>query len=333
KANIMDFEVQSVIGRGKHAKVVLCKHNKTGRAYAIKVLLKSKKDPNAEILTENSMIESLILRQMAHPFIVTLYSAFQGKERLYLVMEYVSGGELYFHVSQYGRFEESRAHFYAAEIVLALEYLHAKNIVFCDLKLENIMLSRTGHVKLTDFGMARQLDATGRWYIDRNCTLEYMAPEVLLGAPFHFTSDWWSFGIVLFEMISGYHPFYCEDRERICELITTGVVEYPETVSAPARDLMRGLFVRNAEKRLGRAGHAARHHAYFQGVDWDAVLNLRPPPFVPELTNECDIRFFDEQFTSEPVNDWTPVRPSMLMSPTEAESRFTNFSYNAHPLV
>ncbi|KAJ3286824.1 RAC-alpha serine/threonine-protein kinase [Borealophlyctis nickersoniae] len=301
KMTIADFEIHKVLGRGKFAKVLLCSRKSTSKVYAIKVLDKFSEDDDCY----NPGKESAILRSVQHPFIVGLHYAFQSKERLYLVMEYVNGGELYFHVSNFGRFSEERVRFYGAELLLALEYLHEKDVVYRDLKLENILLAKDGHVKITDFGLSKQEDVNDddSDTVSVVGTLEYLAPEVLQGLENSFAADWWAYGVVLFEMLCGFHPFYSDDREMIRENIITAEVEYPGHVSDDAMDLIARLLCRTPAKRLGcgpEGGKEIMGHDFYIGVDFDRLLKKEiEVPFKPELTDDFDVSFFDEVFTTE----------------------------------
>ncbi|KNC99070.1 AGC protein kinase [Spizellomyces punctatus DAOM BR117] len=309
KMTMADFEIHKVIGRGKFAKVLLCSRKSTQKVYAIKVLTK----PQASIDTDvpssptstDPRTESRILRSIHHPFIVGLHYAFQSPERLYLVMEYVNGGELYFHVSHFGRFSEERVRFYAAELLLGLECLHGKGIIYRDLKLENILLTRDGHVKITDFGLSKHENENDipededSDTISVVGTLEYLAPEVLQGHPHTAAADYWAYGVVVFEMLCGFHPFYSEDREEIRLNILDAPIEFPSHVSPLAQDFIHRILDRNPAKRLVRK--MVQQHAFFKGVDWIKLFNKEVEvPFRPELRDDYDVSFFDEQFTEEP---------------------------------
>ncbi|KAI9203541.1 molecular mechanism For the regulation of protein kinase B Akt By hydrophobic motif phosphorylation [Polychytrium aggregatum] len=305
--SINDFEIHKVIGRGKFAKVLLCIQKSTGTAYAIKVLHKTAEDQC------DPQTESNILRSIVHPFIVGLHYAFQSPERLYLVMEYVNGGELYFHICNFGRFSEDRVRFYAAEIFLAIECLHGKGIAYRDLKLENILLAKDGHVKITDFGLSKQEEESDdSSTVSLVGTLEYLAPEVICGLENSFGADWWAFGVVIFEMLCGYHPFYSDDREQIRYNILHSVVEYPDHCSPESKDIISRFLQRNPSLRLGASaadGLEIRSHPFFSSIDFTKLFNKEIlPPFRPELDNDLDVRFFDEMFTEEPT----------VLTPTES---------------
>lgn len=306
--SLAEFDVHKVIGRGKFAKVLMCTHKATSKVYAIKVLTKSKDDDLS------SQTESQILRSIVHPFIVGLHFAFESVERLYLVMDYVNGGELYFHVCNFGRFSEDRVRFYASEIFLGVECLHGKGIVYRDLKLENILLARDGHVKITDFGLSKQ-EVAGAPKDDASSTvslvgtLEYLSPEVLDGIEYSYPADWWAFGVVCFEMLCGYHPFYSEDRDVIRDQILYAIIEYPDYLKEETVDFVSKLLNRTPNSRLGCGNSGPmeiRRHSYFS-LDFAKLFNKEiEPPFRPELANDMDVRFFDDAFTQETTN-LTPI--------------------------
>ncbi|KAJ3225137.1 RAC-alpha serine/threonine-protein kinase [Clydaea vesicula] len=304
--SLTDFQIHKVVGKGKFAKVLLCSQKTTGKVYAMKVIQKE-----GENETTDACNESRILHSIIHPFIVCLLCAFQSPERLYLVMEYVNGGELFFHISNFGRFSEERVKFYSAEILLGVECLHGKGIIYRDLKLENILLSKDGHIKITDFGLSKREEDKEEDSSHVVGTLEYLAPEVLKGEKATYAADWWAYGVVLFEMLCGYHPFYSEEREYIHEFILNAPIEFPEHVSDEACDLAFKLLTRNPEKRLGSGGSGGleiRSQKYFESIDFVKLFNKEiPVPFQPELVDDFDVRFFDEQFTEEPI---TPVMSS-----------------------
>ena len=242
-------------------------------------------------------------------------------------MEYVNGGELFFHLSRDKVFSETRSMFYGAEITLALEYLHKNKIVYRDLKLENLLIDCEGHIKITDFGLCKQeisfADTTKTF-----CgTPEYLAPEVLEDNDYGHAVDWWGFGVVLYEMLCGRLPFYNRDHEVLFDLILTEEVRFPSRLSEIAKDILRGLLEKSPEARLGGSQRDAQdvmEHGFFTPVDWKKALNKEtPPPFVPQVENSQDVRYFDEDFTREaPV--LTPPKDSEL---NDADAEFPEFNY------
>ncbi|KAJ3163746.1 RAC-gamma serine/threonine-protein kinase [Geranomyces variabilis] len=324
--SMADFELHRVIGRGKFAKVLLCSRRSTQKVYAIKVLTKrhslDPRDPSF-----NPVSESQILRSIHHPFIVGLHYAFQSADRLYLVMEYINGGELYFHIAHYGRFCEDRARFYAAELLLGLMCLHGKGIVYRDLKLENILLTKDGHVKITDFGLSKQENEGGDAISMESAeevsvvgTLEYLAPEVLYGYQHTAAADIWALGVVIFEMLCAFHPFYSDDRQEIQDNIVTAPIDFPAYVSPVAQSLMRRVLERDPDKRI--TGADMKKHVFFKGIDWEKLFNKElPVPFVPQLTDELDVSFFEDEFTTSDPS-LSPADSMIALS----SNRMENFS-------
>ncbi|KAI9102535.1 hypothetical protein DFS34DRAFT_609584 [Phlyctochytrium arcticum] len=306
KLTMESFEIHRVIGRGKFAKVLLCSRKSTKKVYAIKVLTKPQNFQSNPTSPTDPRTESAILRSIHHPFIVGLHYAFQSHERLYLVMEYINGGELYFHVSHFGRFAEERVRFYAAELFLGLDCLHGKGILYRDLKLENILLTEDGHVKITDFGLSKQEEDMLAEEVGTSDTisvvgtLEYLAPEVLEGYPHSQAADYWAYGVVVFEMLCGFHPFYSEDREDIRLNILDAPIDFPGHVHPVAQDFISQLLQRDPTKRMIRK--SIQQHEFFKGVDWVKLFNKEVDvPFRPVLRDELDVSFFDGQFTDEPA--------------------------------
>lgn len=257
---------------------------------------------------EHTKTERNVLEKLEHPFIVTLQYAFQTDKKLYLVLDYCAGGELFFHLGKAGKFPESRARFYAAEIVLALEYLHSQNIIYRDLKPENILLDSDGHVKLTDFGLSKE-GVTDNHSAHSFCgTPEYLAPEILRRAGHGKGADWWSLGALLYEMLTGMPPFYSRDRDRLFEKILHSELRFPMYFSKPARQILSQLMNRNPKRRLGTINGAQeiRRHTFFANVDWKAMISRQlPVPFKPHLkmgrngVETCDN--FDAEFTGMPI--------------------------------
>ena len=236
-----------------------------------------------------------------------LYHAFQTDEKLYLVLQFLPGGELFFHLKEETKFDVERAKFYAAQIVLAIEHLHKNDIIYRDLKPENVVLDADGYVVLTDFGLAKTniTNATPTYTF---CgTPEYLAPEILKGQGHAKSVDWWSLGILLYEMMVGLPPFYSENINEMYELILKAPLKFPNFIPADAQSLLRGLLEREEFKRLGGGPTDAleiKSHPFFSNIDWDQLYERKlEPPFRPQLKDGDDIKYFDEEFTSERAVD------------------------------
>jgi len=302
-----DFQLLKVLGKGSYGKVMLVK--KTGgtgageTVFAMKMLRKDHIVKRNQV--EHTRSERNVLEATSHPFIVTLHFCFQTPKKLYMVLEYCAGGELFFHLSQAGRFSQGRCRFYACEICLAIEYLHSLNIIYRDLKPENLLLDSDGHAKVTDFGLSKE-------GIDDNIsaktvcgTPEYLAPEILRRAGHGKAVDWYSFGALIYEMLTGLPPFYTKDRDKLFERIKRGELTYPSYVTGDAKSLLQGLIYKDPNKRLGggpEGGNEVKRHGFFSGVDWEEVYKRSiTPPFVPTLSSDGDVKYFDKEFLNMPV--------------------------------
>uniref|UniRef100_A0A8C6PA98 non-specific serine/threonine protein kinase n=1 Tax=Nothobranchius furzeri TaxID=105023 RepID=A0A8C6PA98_NOTFU len=321
-----DFDYLKLLGKGTFGKVILVREKASGTYYAMKILKKEviiAKDEVAHTLTE-----SRVLKNTRHPFLTSLKYSFQTKDRLCFVMEYVNGGELFFHLSRERVFSEDRTRFYGAEIVSALDYLHSAKIVYRDLKLENLMLDKDGHIKITDFGLCKE-GITDTATMKTFCgTPEYLAPEVLEDNDYGRAVDWWGLGVVTYEMMCGRLPFYNQDHEKLFELILMEEIKFPRTLSADAKSLLSGLLIKDPNKRLGGGPDDAKEimrHSFFGSVDWQDVYDKKlVPPFQPQVSSETDTRYFDEEFTAQTITITPPEK-----SDNERRPHFPQFSYSA----
>jgi len=329
---INDFEMLKVLGRGTFGKVMMARETKTGQIYAIKVLKKEtilEKGELVHTLTENS-----VLARCSHPFLTSLKYSFQTEHHLCFVMEYVNGGELFSHLRKSKYFGEDRARFYAAEIGMALSYLHEQGVVYRDLKLENLLLDKDGHVKITDFGLSKEEMSYGATTTTFCGTPEYLAPEVLEETEYGRAVDWWGLGIVLYEMISGKLPFTAppNDWDRLFQNILTAPLKFPmvndKPMSDAARDLLTKLIERDPKKRLGGGpgdGQEVMQHPFFAGIDWKKLARREvPPPFVPVVKSDTDVSNFDTFFTKEEAR-LTPPSGSGALGTEERDESFESF--------
>lgn len=299
-----DFQILKLIGKGTFGQVYQVRKKDTQRIYAMKVLSKKviiQKKEVAHTLGERNILVRTAMS--SSPFIVGLKFSFQTPTDLYLVTDYMSGGELFWHLQREGRFHEARAKFYIAELILALQHLHNHDIVYRDLKPENILLDANGHIALCDFGLSKanltQNDTTNTF-----CgTTEYLAPEVLLDEQGYTKMvDFWSLGVLVFEMCCGWSPFYAEDTQQMYKNIAFGKVRFPrDALSAEGRNFVKGLLNRNPKHRLGAKGDAKElmEHPFFHDIDWEALARKEViPPFKPKLKSEADTSNFDPEFTT-----------------------------------
>lgn len=328
KIGVKDFTLLKVVGKGSFGKVMMVRKKDNRRIYAMKVLRKAniiKRNQVAHTRTERN-----VLGRIDHPFIVGLNFAFQTKNKLYFVLDYCAGGELFFHLGNEGRFTERRAGFYGAQITLALEHVHKLDVIYRDLKPENVLLDANGNVRLTDFGLSKENVKELHTGAFSFCgTPEYLAPEILNRTGHGRAVDWWSLGALLYEMMTGLPPFYSNNHAALFDRIRHGKLDFPDFLSPQAVSLLRGLLTRDPLKRLGCGDGDAeevKRHPFFSFIDWSALLGGRVrPPWVPEVVGSLDTSQFDSAFTSMPV-----ISPhSKPASSLEAGVRFENFTFVA----
>jgi serine/threonine protein kinase len=322
-----DFKILKTIGKGSFGKVLMVQNQKTKKFYAMKILKKSLLRKQNQVF--HTKTEREILERTTHPFIVKLHYAFQNSEKLFILTEYMQGGELYYHLRRQRVFNENKARFYACEIVLAIEYLHKQRIIYRDLKPENILLDRDGHIKLTDFGLSKivvpEVDKDDRAFTICG-TPEYLAPEILIGNGYDKAVDWWSLGAVIYEMLVGFSPF--KDNKYKLEVDTyLKPIEKHKKLSAKAFDLITGLLSPDPQKRLGSSlkdAEEIKEHEFFKGVNWKRMLDKKfKPPFIPIIRNDTDFSNFDKTFLEEDPNSYS----SNLFPTSLTSDNYQNFSY------
>uniref|UniRef100_H2TDP8 Serum/glucocorticoid regulated kinase family member 3 n=1 Tax=Takifugu rubripes TaxID=31033 RepID=H2TDP8_TAKRU len=327
-----DFDFLKVIGKGSFGKVFLAKRKTDGKNYAVKVLQKKvilNRKEQKHIMAERNVL----LKNVKHPFLVGLHYSFQTTDKLYFVLDFINGGELFFHLQKERTFPEPRAKFYIAEMASALGYLHSLNIVYRDLKPENILLDHEGHIVLTDFGLCKegisQSDTTSTF-----CgTPEYLAPEVLRKQPYDNTVDWWCLGSVLYEMLFGLPPFYSRDTHEMYDNILHKPLGMRPGASNTAWSLLQGLLEKDGTHRLGSINdfEEIKAHSFFYSINWDDLVQKKiPPPFTPKVNSFSDISNFDPEFTEEMVPKsvcWSQEHSIVNASVMEADDAFVGFSY------
>uniref|UniRef100_A0A8C6MAG8 Protein kinase N2 n=1 Tax=Nothobranchius furzeri TaxID=105023 RepID=A0A8C6MAG8_NOTFU len=329
--SLKDFKCVAVLGRGHFGKVLLAEYKSTGEMFAIKALKKGDivaRDEVDSLMCEKKIFETV--NSVRHPFLVNLFACFQTQEHVCFVMEYAAGGDLMMHIHA-DVFSEPRAVFYAACVVLGLQFLHNHMIVYRDLKLDNLLLDTEGYVKIADFGLCKE----GMGYRDRTSTFcgtpEFLAPEVLTETSYTRAVDWWGLGVLIFEMLVGESPFPGDDEEEVFDSIVNDEVRYPRFLSTEAISIMRRLLRRSPERRLGageRDAEEVKKHLFFRNIDWDGLLAKKvKPPFVPTIQSSSDVSNFDEEFTSEAPILTPPREPRALNS--EEQKLFSDFDYIA----
>ncbi|RLN20850.1 hypothetical protein BBJ28_00001007 [Nothophytophthora sp. Chile5] len=295
-----ELEVLRTLGSGTFGRVKLAKHKPTGAAYALKVL--DKASVVAYKQQKNVLNEKSVMAQCNHPFLLKLFTTYKDATKLYMLIEFVQGGELFTYLhctpTSPGRLPNDHARFYASHVLMALEYMHEQHIVYRDLKPENLLLDPQGYLKVVDFGFAKVVD-------DRTYTLcgttEYLAPELVLGKGHNRGVDYWALGILIYEMVVGHSPFAGTtqaDQMQICRNIVKEKLEFPAWVSVPCRDIISKLLERDLTRRLGLAhggARAIRSHLWFATLDWDAMLKKKvQAPYRPKLTDPLDSSKFDD---------------------------------------
>ncbi|MEE6496463.1 hypothetical protein FKM82_002372 [Ascaphus truei] len=328
KADPTQFELLKVLGQGSFGKVFLVRKivgPDAGQLYAMKVLKKASLKVRDRVRTK---MERDILVEVNHPFIVKLHYAFQTEGKLYLILDFLRGGDVFTRLSKEVMFTEEDVKFYLAELALALDHLHSLGIVYRDLKPENILLDEAGHIKLTDFGLSKEsVDHEKKAYSFCG-TVEYMAPEVVNRRGHTQSADWWSFGVLMFEMLTGTLPFQGKDRNETMNMILKSKLGMPQFLSSEAQSLLRLLFKRNPLNRLG-AGldgvEEIKRHPFFATIDWNKLFRREiQPPFKPASGKPDDTFCFDPEFTAKTPKDSPGVPPS-----ANAHQLFKGFSFVA----
>ncbi|PWA79519.1 cGMP-dependent kinase, Protein kinase [Artemisia annua] len=331
-----DFEIMRVIGKGSFGKVFQVRRRDRSVVngdggdgvigdgiYAMKVMRKDTIIKNNHV--DYMKAERDILTKVVHPFVVQLRYSFQTKTKLYLILDFINGGHLFFHLYRQGIFSEDQARVYTAEIVSAVSHLHQRGIVHRDLKPENILMDADGHVMLTDFGLAKEIDESSR--SNSLCgTTEYMAPEILLAKGHNKNADWWSVGILLYEMLTGKPPYTHSNRKKLQEKIINEKVKLLPRLSGEAHSLLKGLLQKDPSLRLGsgpRGGDEIKSHKWFKTINWKKLESRElQPKFKPDISGEDCTENFDKCWTAMPLDD------SPAPTPTGGE-HFHGYTYVA----
>jgi len=324
RIGVQDFDLLNVIGKGSFGKVLQVRKKDTGKIYAMKVLNKKNILDNGEL--EHTRTEKNILQKLIHPFLVNLNYSFQTADKLYFIMDYINGGELFYHLQKEHKFTSDRVRFYCAEIVLGLEYLHNSGVIYRDLKPENILLTDDGHICMTDFGISKEGLLADN---DRTATFcgtpEYLAPEVLEGKGYTKAVDWWSFGTLMYEMLTGLPPFYSQDVQQMYFKIMHAKLEMPD-MDTDTKSILNGLLERDPNKRLADAT-IIKAHPYFRGTNWEMLLRKEiPAPFVPPVKDKADISMVDPVFTSEKATISEGTDPRGVIT-SDNQKKFEGFTF------
>ena len=336
KFRIGDFELKKVLGKGSFGKVMLAKLKGVDEGYfAIKALRKDVVLDDDDV--ESTLVEKRVLALgCTHPFLTNLHCTFQTKDKLFFVMEYLNGGDLMFHIQETGRFDAERARFYSAEIVCGLQFLHKNGILYRDLKLDNVMLDEEGHVKIADFGMCKENIRGDAKAVTFCGTPDYTAPEILKGHRYDQSVDWWSFGVLVYEMLIGQSPFHGCSKDDLFAAICScnDVLQIPQWVDPDAQDLLSLLLHWEPIERLGMPHCLAgpiRCHAFFDAIDWETLEARKvTPPFQPRINDAEDMSNFDMEFTAETAQLSVLDQNTKQMLNNVAQEQFRGFSFT-HP--
>ncbi|KAI8590918.1 YKL166Cp-like protein, partial [Geranomyces variabilis] len=277
KYELGDFVLQKSLGQGAFAKVYLVKRNVDGKLFALKSMRKDNVVKMQQV--QHVQNERHLMENMRNPFLVGLEATFQDSQHIFMIIDYMPGGDLFGQIQRLNNLDEPLARFYATEVAMALSYLHSENIVYRDLKPENVLIDVNGHAKLGDFGFAKVIDGPTKTFCG---TPSYIPPEILLHKEHSSAVDWWSFGVLLFEMLSGFSPFQEDTATRTYERILQGAIQWPPErtrfFSKPAESLIEALLVFSPFKRLGCEDESEiRDHPFFASVDWRAVKTRKQP--------------------------------------------------------
>ena len=313
-----------LLGRGSFGQVILARLKINNKLYAMKILDKTQlKLRHQEVHTKT---ERDLMVKINCPFLVNIKSAFQDEKYLFIVSDFMQGGDMYYHMHEARKFDFELTQFYISEIVLALDYLHKNNMVYRDLKPENILLDSKGHIKITDFGLSKILNSSKDKAFTICGTPQYLAPEVFINQGYDKNVDWWSLGCLIYEMLTGRLPFSIKRGNRINLDIYKQKLKFPRYLNEDAIDLISKLLVFEPKKRLGYGKDGTeniKNHPFFEEINWDDIWNKKiVPPFKPELEDELDLKYFDSQFTSEPVESFSKNPRSR-----EVSYEYKNFTY------
>lgn len=329
-----DFELLKVLGKGAHGKVLLCeKKQEKGKLYAMKILKKQHIIEAKQL--EHTKAENLILSSETHPFLVSLKYAFQTDEKIYFIMEFMKGGELFQHLKRVFKFSEEQTKFIAACLILAIGHLHNNDYIYRDLKPENVLLDERGYAKLTDFGLAKslKLQELAKTFCG---TPEYLSPEVILDKGCNRPADWWSLGILIYEMIFGIPPFYSKNVQKMYKNTVINPLKFKSDThcSDAAKDFIFGLLTKDPEKRLGSLAGSLElmHHPWFQDFDWVKLINQQLiPPYNPSSGDRDWVANFDPDFTKEKPSDSICYLDPKLLE--DFRKDFADFGYFSAEIV
>ena len=319
-----DFKTIKLIGNGTTSKVYLVEKLDSKKKYAMKVMKKSKQYRKDSVDIRG---ERIILEKIRHPFVVGLHYAFQQQLTLNLILELAKGGDLFNHIYKMKGLPEDHWRFYAAEIFCGLEFLHQNGIVYRNLKPEDVLLDKDGHIKLSDFGLARSKDEISSTFCGDPY---YISPEIIKGEEQTYAVDWWSFGILIYEMIDAEAPFKGDSPKGILKSVLTKSISMPEKFSEEASDLIKRLLHPNPEERLGWDEdniQEIKDHKFFESIDWEKIyLRKFPVPFTPEVSYDLEVWNVDQS-----GQNGISIDKQISFSKLHwSDGNMSNFYFNAH---
>ena len=325
KLSYKDFKALKLLGTGSFGRVLLVRYLKNNILYAMKIL--SKKQIKLKHQEEHTKTERDLMVKINNPFIVNINFAFQDDSKLYIVSDFMQGGDMFYHLHSKKKFEESIVKFYAIELILGLGFLHKNNMIYRDLKPENVLMDSKGHLKISDFGLSKILENPDDKAYTICGTPQYLAPEILENKGYDKSVDWWSLGCFIYEMLTGYIPFYIPKGNRINPEVFNEPINFPPGINPLATDLISQLLKTNPKDRLGYGeedDEKIKSHEFFKDVEWEKYWKKEiEPPFVPELNDEMDLKYFDKMFTDTPVDS---NRPTAYSRPRE-QNVYKGFTY------
>jgi tRNA A-37 threonylcarbamoyl transferase component Bud32 len=321
KVGIKDFFRLKVIGKGAFGKVFLVRKKDNNKVYAMKQL--DKKDIKERGEVKHTKTEREVLSKIQYPFLASLHYSFQSEKYLYFVMDFINGGEVFHHLSIEKNFTEERAKFYAAEIIIGLSYLHSNGVIYRDLKPENLLLDHEGHIVITDFGLSKEGLHSSSDTTQTFCgTPEYLAPEIIRGENYNKAVDWWSLGILIFEMINGLPPFYSKREDIMYDKIISEDIIFPDNFSNDAKDIISRFLNRNPLLRL-QDPKDIKSHPFFRNIEFDKLKRKEiTPPFIPNVQSPDDIGNIDQEFLEESIGS-----DDDEVIPTRKDTQFFGFTY------
>ncbi|KAG7719826.1 hypothetical protein KL933_001534 [Ogataea haglerorum] len=333
KVSVSDFLPLKVLGQGAYGKVLLVKNRHTGHLFAQKELKKASIVVNSKTYERTFSERTILASISSHQNIVKLFYALHDDQKLYLILEYIPGGELFQHLSQRRFLDEKSASFYVAQMALALRHLHEMGAVYRDLKPENCLLDKDGYLVLTDFGLAKQpLDKSSEnWCNSIIGTPEYCSPEVVRGDEYGVKTDWWSLGCVMFDLLTGSPPFTGNNHKTIIERILKQKPKYPFYLTSDARDLLAKLLNKNSQKRLDVDSEWSKFtkHRFFRYFKWQDLCDRKvPAPIIPTITDPEKAENFDAIFTSQTFT-MSEAQPINIPVASDESDHFKGFSYTA----